>query len=239
MKKSVKECKRKRLNMTLAELKSIKKSYLQAGQEVAVLKDINLTVEATEFIAVTGPSGSGKSTLLNILGCLLLPSSGSYFFKGTDIAFFDEKSRALFRNHSIGFIFQDHKLLPQFTALENILLPVLAAENSVDNIYRERADYLLEQTGMENLAGRYPGQLSGGESQRIAICRSLIMNPSLILADEPTGALDQTTALNIIELLNSLRQTENTAVIMVTHARLIADMAEKRYALEDGALKQW
>ena len=225
--------------MVLAELKNIKKSYLQAGLETPVLKNINLTVEATDFIAVTGPSGSGKSTLLNILGCLLTPCSGSYLFDGRDITALDEKSKAIFRNSSIGLIFQDHKLLPQFTALENILLPVFAVKNTIDKTYRERADYLLKQTGMENLAARYPGQLSGGESQRTAICRSLIMNPSLVLADEPTGALDQATASGVAELLNSLRKTENIAVIMVTHAQRMADMAAKRYALENGTLQQY
>ena len=199
-----------------------------------VLRNLSLDVQQGDTVAITGPSGSGKSTLLSIIGTLLRPDSGEYFFDGTTVNKLDDSAKAELRNRRIGFIFQDHRLLPQFTAKENILLPALATQQLTTGEQEERADYLMQNTGIASLSHKYPEQLSGGECQRVAICRALIMNPKLLLADEPTGLLDAANADRITDLLLSINASENCTLLMVTHAERVAKKAGKVYCLQNG-----
>lgn len=223
--------------MALIELLNITKTYLHAGADSLVLRGVDLTLEEADFIAVTGPSGSGKSTLLQLLGGMMPPTSGSLLFRGANLYALSDEGLAGYRNASVGFIFQDHKLLPQFTVLENLLLPILAKQRTTTLQQKERAMQLLEKTGMESLSGRTPLQLSGGECQRVAICRALMMKPALILADEPTGSLDAHTADGVVALLSELQQSERAAVVLVTHSQRIALVSQRKYALEEGKLQ--
>jgi len=218
--------------MSLIRLHQISLAYPDGIQKNEVLRGLSFDVQHGEVVAVTGPSGSGKSTLLAIIGTLLKPDSGEYFFDGVSVDSMDDAMRAQFRNRSIGFVFQDHRLLPQFTVKENILLPALAAQRQTTREQEERAGYLLQSTGIVNLAHKYPEQLSGGECQRVAICRALIMHPKLLLADEPTGLLDAVNADRITDLLLSVNASENCTLLMVTHAERVAQKAGKVYDLQ-------
>ena len=220
------------------QLNQISLSYPDGEGKNEVLRELSLNVQHGEVIAVTGPSGSGKSTLLSIIGALLKPDSGEYFFDGLSMEGMNETSLAQFRNRSIGFIFQDHRLLPQFTVKENILLPALAMQKQVFKEQEERAARLLQNTGISPLSDKYPEQLSGGERQRVAICRALIMSPKLLLADEPTGLLDAENADRITDLLLSINALENCTLLMVTHSERVALKAGKRYRLNEGKLKE-
>ena len=222
----------------LIQLNQISLSYPDGEGKNEVLRELSLNVQHGEVIAVTGPSGSGKSTLLSIIGALLKPDSGEYFFDGLSMEGMNETSLAQFRNRSIGFIFQDHRLLPQFTVKENILLPALAMQKQVFKEQEERAARLLQNTGISPLSDKYPEQLSGGERQRVAICRALIMSPKLLLADEPTGLLDAENADRITDLLLSINALENCTLLMVTHSERVALKAGKRYRLNEGKLKE-
>lgn len=222
--------------MILTELHQITKTYIHAGADNHVLHGVELQLEESGYIAVRGPSGSGKSTLLQLLGGMMAPTSGTLLFKGESLYEKSEEELSAYRNGSVGFIFQDHKLLPQFTVLENVLLPVLAQQKTATPAHIERAMHLLEKTAMDSLCGRTPMQLSGGECQRVAICRALMMKPALILADEPTGSLDARTANGVVTLLSDLQQSEGAAVVLVTHSQRIAQAARKTYALEEGKL---
>jgi len=221
--------------MSLIRLHQIYLAYSDGESKNEVLRGLSLDVPRGDVIAITGPSGSGKSTLLSIIGTLLKPDSGEYFFDGIPVSSMDDAARAQFRNRSIGFIFQDHRLLPQFTAKENILLPALAEQRKTTHEQEERAVYLLQSTGIAGLADKYPEQLSGGECQRVAICRALIMHPKLLLADEPTGLLDAANADRITDLLLSVNASENCTLLMVTHAGRVAQKAGKVYGLQNGS----
>jgi len=222
--------------MSLIRLHQIFLAYPDGESKNEVLSGLSLEVRHGEVIAVTGPSGSGKSTLLSIIGTLLKPDSGEYLFDGLSVDGMDDVARAQFRNRSIGFIFQDHRLLPQFTVKENILLPALAYQQQTINEQEERASYLMQNTGIASLAHKYPEQLSGGECQRVAICRALIMQPKLLLADEPTGLLDAANADRITDLLLSINSSEKCTLLMVTHAERVAQKAGKVYCLKNGII---
>jgi ABC-type lipoprotein export system ATPase subunit len=221
----------------MIQLRQIFLSYPDGENKNEVLRGLSLETQRGDTIAITGPSGSGKSTLLAVIGALLKPDSGEYLFDGVAVSSMDNMALAQFRNRSIGFVFQDHRLLPQFTAKENILLPALAHQRQVTRQQEERADELLQTTGIANLAHKYPEQLSGGECQRVAICRALIMKPKLLLADEPTGLLDATNADRITDLLHSVNVSEKCTLLMVTHAERVAQKAGKVYGLQDGVIE--
>lgn len=228
--------------MPLLQLEHVSKHYGDLSSHrpsVEVLKDINLAVSAGESVAIVGPSGSGKSTLLNLIGALDRPSAGRILLDGNDLGELGEKQRAQHRNRLLGFVFQSHHLLPQCSALENVLIPTLAG-NPPDspNQLMQRAQSLLEQVGLAERSTHRPGQLSGGECQRVALVRALINRPSLLLADEPTGSLDETASGQVAELLIQLNQRENVALIVVTHAQQLAERMLRRYLLTNGALQQ-
>jgi len=222
--------------MSLIKLNQISLSYPDGEGKTEVLRALSLEAQHCEVIAITGPSGSGKSTLLSIIGTLLKPDSGEYLFDGAPVTDMDDAARAQFRNRSIGFIFQDHRLLPQFTAKENILLPALAFQRKTTHEQEERAQHLMQSTGIAALSHKYPEQLSGGECQRVAICRALIMKPKLLLADEPTGLLDTANADKIADLLLAINASENCTLLMVTHAERVAQKAQKVYSLQEGRI---
>ncbi|MCX7886528.1 MAG: ABC transporter ATP-binding protein [Verrucomicrobiae bacterium] len=216
----------------LVELVRVYKSY--AAPPVEVLRDVNFRLDAGEAVAIVGPSGSGKSTLLNILGTLDRPTRGTVRFDGRDLAALNEPELAAIRNRQIGFIFQLHHLLPQCTVLENVLIPTLAGE--ADSGARDRAVKLLERVGLQHRLEHRPGQLSGGECQRVAVARALINRPKLLLADEPTGALDHANAASLGRLLVELNREEGVALVVVTHSLELAKRLPKVMELRDGVL---
>jgi len=219
------------------EIRNIHKSYHDGQDRLNhVLRGINLEINKGEFIAIKGPSGSGKTTLLSILGTLLQPDTGSYLLNGTEMIT-TGVDHSLVRNKQIGFVFQDHRLMPQYTALENILLPTLAyaAETKKEEI--EYARQLLELTGISHVAHQYPHTLSGGEASRVSVCRSLIMEPLLVLADEPTGQLDAKNAHNIASLLSEINKTLHTTIIMVTHSDETSSFAHRILTLKEGIIQ--
>jgi ABC-type lipoprotein export system ATPase subunit len=216
----------------LLELTHVHKSY--ASPPVEVLRDISFQLAAGEAVAIVGPSGSGKSTLLNIIGALDQPTQGTVRFDGRDLAGLSEVEMAGIRNRQIGFIFQLHHLLPQCSVLENVLIPTLAGKS---NGSRERAEHLLERVGLKDRLAHRPGQLSGGECQRVAVARALINLPQLLLADEPTGSLDHTTATGIGRLLVELNKEEGVALVVVTHSRELAASLPRTRELCDGVLQ--
>lgn len=224
----------------MIELNEISKSYPQpGGGEIPVLREISLKVQAGESLVVTGPSGSGKSTLLNIIGALDRPASGTVRFDGQELSDLTERELARLRNRRIGFVFQLHHLLPQCTVLENVLLPTLPLQGeSARAGFAERASMLLEKVGLAERSHHRPGQLSGGECQRVAVARSLINAPALVLADEPTGSLDGENAEQLAELLVDLNKSEGTTLIVVTHSQELAGRMARRFALRDGRLTQ-
>ncbi len=205
---------------------------------VLVLRDITLEVGRGESAAIVGPSGSGKSTLLNIIGTLDQPSSGTVTLDGQDLTRLDDLQLAGVRNRQIGFIFQSHHLLPQCTVMENVLVPTLANLDAASrNGAPNRAKKLLERVGLGGRLAHRPGQLSGGERQRVAVVRALINQPKLLLADEPTGALDRAAAENLAELLVQLNQEDGVTLIVVTHALDLAKRMERTLELKDGCLE--
>lgn len=221
--------------MALIELRQIGKSYPDgASGRRTVLENLSLQVEKGAFVAVTGPSGCGKTTLLNILGTLLPPDTGSYRLDGTDITGEGVDLPAI-RNRQIGFLFQDHRLIPQYTVLQNVLLPVLARENVPSEEVLAYARELLEKTGIAPLAQSLASTLSGGEASRAALCRALVMRPALLLADEPTGQLDQENGRKIVELLRQVKEL-GTTLVLVTHSAETAAAADRIYTLQDRRL---
>lgn len=223
--------------MALIEMTGIRKHFRDGSERLnEVLRGIDLTVERGDFLAIKGASGSGKTTLLSVLGLLIRPDGGEYRLDGNRL-FEDEADDARMRNQRIGFVFQDHRLLPQYTVLENILLPTLAYQATSKREQMERALGLMRSTGIEALADRYPAGLSGGESSRVALCRALIMNPALILADEPTGQLDADNARAIAGLLAGMNREMGTTVIMVTHSDEMASYAKQVKILNKGCLE--
>ncbi len=217
----------------MLELNNVSKNY----DAVPVLQEVNFHLNAGAACAITGPSGCGKSTLLNLIGALDKPDAGSVILNGRDLSQLGENELAGVRNHDIGFVFQLHHLLPQCTAVENVLIPVLAS-GSVGKEQENRALDLLKRVGLSERAHHFPGQLSGGERQRVAVVRALINQPKLLLADEPTGALDEKSAANLAQLLLELNREEGVALIVVTHALDLAALLPLRYELHDGALAQ-
>ena len=211
------------------------KSYPTPTEPLEVLKDVSMSLDRGQSLAIIGPSGSGKSTLLNLLGTLDKPTSGSFELAGTDPTRLSEAALARFRNQQIGFIFQEHHLLPQLTVLENVLVPTLATGRP-DKTTIDRAHDLLERVGLSDRLSHIPGELSGGQKERVAVARALINKPLLILADEPTGNLDRVTATAITELLISLQKEQNTILIVVTHSVPLAAAMDRQVELIDGAL---
>jgi lipoprotein-releasing system ATP-binding protein len=224
--------------MPMADLvvTDVRKSFPTRGAPLVVLDGVSCRLTAGENLAVTGPSGCGKSTLLHIIGTLDTPSSGSVALAGDDPFQLDEPRLAAFRNHRIGFVFQDHHLLPQCTVLENVLLPTLA-DGQPQPAALDRARMLLERVGLEHRLDHLPAELSGGERQRTAIARALVMAPLLLLADEPTGNLDRATAAEVARLLVELQALERTMLIVVTHSADLAGLLQRRVELNAGRLE--
>jgi ABC-type lipoprotein export system ATPase subunit len=223
----------------LLKLNNVSKSYLTAGgsEELRILHGIDLELNRGESLAILGPSGSGKSTLLNIIGTLDRPTGGEVIFDGEDVGILDDISLARVRNAKIGFIFQAHHLLPQCTVLENVLVPTLAsADKGLRGSAPGRARELLERVGLQNRLEHRPGQLSGGERQRVAVVRALINEPKLLLADEPTGALDQASAHNLAQLLTEINQEQQLTLILVTHATDLAARMQRQVEIQNGTL---
>lgn len=216
-------------------LNGICKSYFLGKQELPVLKGIDLLIMKNEYAALMGPSGSGKSTLMNIIGCLDSPTSGRYILNGKDVSNMDDNELADVRNTEIGFVFQQFNLLPRLKAWENVALPLIYA--GVQKAEREeRAHAILKKVGLEDRAEHKPNELSGGQSQRVAIARALINNPSLILADEPTGNLDTKTSIEIMDLFSAIHEQGNT-VVLVTHEEDIAKLTRRIVRIRDGMVE--
>ena len=232
----------KRSGMNLiVEAKNLSKQFTgqEDGNHVSVFADLNFEVEAETTLALVGPSGSGKSTLLNLISGLDNPSSGTIVVDGKDVHAMNADQSARFRNQTLGFIFQSHHLMPALSALENVMLPALAGHGLLEGKELEdRAIQLLEDVGLLNRAKHLPSQLSGGEKQRVAVARALINQPKLLLADEPTGALDQVNAENLINLLLEVCHKNRTTMIMVTHAHSLADKMQSKWNFDRGTLKK-
>ena len=220
--------------MSKVSLVDVKKRFYLAGVTTEVLSGIDLTVESGESVAIMGPSGVGKTTLLHIMGTLMEPSEGKVYIDDTEISLLGEEELAKFRNRNIGFVFQFHHLLPEFTALENVMMPLLIrGEKNAE----ERAREVLSMVGLSSREKHRPSQLSGGERQRVAVARAIVTNPSLLLADEPTGNLDWKTAEEVLELLLSLQRELSLTLVIVTHNRHVAEKCGKIYLLERGKIR--
>ncbi|MBU8789428.1 ABC transporter ATP-binding protein [Oceanobacillus caeni] len=220
----------------MIRLESIRKSYKLGKEDVDVLKGIDLTINKGEFTAIMGPSGSGKSTIMNIIGCLDRPSSGDYFLNEKLVSEYDDKALARVRNQSIGFVFQQFQLLPRLNAWKNVELPMIYA--GLKKKEREkRAKEALEKVGLADRMYHLPNELSGGQKQRVAIARAIVNQPDLILADEPTGALDTKTSVQIMELFTMLN-LEGTTIVMVTHEQEVAVYAQRQIHVRDGLLNR-
>lgn len=221
----------------MLEIKNITKSFQQRG---VVLNELTLTVNEGDSISIAGPSGSGKTTLLNIIGLLDRPDSGDLLFRGVRILDYDQDSSASYRNKNIGFVFQEHLLLPYLTVKENILLPLLASEISGNEFDKrvEDAEEMMKKTGITELAGKYPDQISGGEAQRATLVRALVNRPSILLADEPTGSLDRKNAENLGDLLVRMNNEYGITLIVATHSAELAGKMKLRYNLSEGKLFQ-
>ena len=222
--------------MTDLAVSHVAKSYPTRGEPLAVLNDVSLHLAPGENVAILGPSGSGKSTLLHVIGTLDAPTSGTVVLGGQDPFILSEPSLAHFRNRNIGFVFQDHHLLPQLSVLENVLVPALA-EGRPDRATQERAGALIERVGLASRRDHRPAELSGGERQRVAVARALLRQPLLVLADEPTGSLDRVNARSIGELLLELQRQEQTMLIVVTHSLELADLLDRQEELDGGRLR--
>ncbi len=221
-------------SVSLIELKDIYKIYSDGDSEIRALDGVSLSVSKGEFTAIVGSSGSGKSTCMNIIGCLDIPTSGTYLLNGTDVSTMDEKSLAHVRNKEIGFIFHQYNLIPKLSVLENVELPLLY--KGVSGRQRsEMAMLALERVGLSDRASKYPAQLSGGQQQRVSIARALAGNPPVILADEPTGALDSKTGREVLDFLKKLN-SEGTTIILITHDNSIAQEIPRVVRIHDGKI---
>jgi len=219
----------------MLRVNKVTKSFHQRG---VVLNDISLTVNEGDSVSISGPSGSGKTTLLNIIGLLDRPDSGEVLFKGTPVLSYNHEESAVYRNKNIGFVFQDHLLLPYLTVKENILLPLLASKVP-DAEYKKKVDEsltMMERTGIKDLADKYPYQISGGEAQRVTLVRALVNKPSLLLADEPTGSLDRNNARNLGDLLLQMNSEYGITLILATHSGELAGKMKIQLVLSDGKL---
>ena len=218
----------------IIELKNVNKIYKTKAEEIHILKNINLSFSKGNFVSIQGKSGSGKTTLLNILGLLDVPTNGDMFIDEKKINYKNEKIKNRIRNEKIGFVFQFHYLLNEFTALENVMMPALINKNFDKKEVKERALELLDLVGLSERVKHKPLELSGGEKQRVAIARSMINNPEIILADEPTGNLDTETSLVINNLFKKINEEKKQSIIIVTHSLELANMAEYKYKIEKG-----
>lgn len=222
--------------MGLIEARNITKVYESGGEQVAVLRDVTLTVEAGDFMALVGPSGSGKSTLLTILGALNPPTQGKVYVDGIDVYELKQERRADFRSHYLGFVFQQFHLIPYLTAIENVMLPMAILSYSHQE-QQQKAQEVLAKVGLGTKLNRLPNQLSGGEQERVAIARAIVNQPPIILADEPTGALDTATGREIMELFRELNR-EGLTIVMVTHNEETLQYVNKTVMIKDGTIEQ-
>jgi lipoprotein-releasing system ATP-binding protein len=221
----------------ILQVKGLYKHFGSGERRVDVLRGIDLTLEGQESIAVVGASGVGKSTLLHILGTLERPSDGEVTYEGVNVFDFQEQQLATYRNRTIGFVFQFHHLLSEFTALENCMLPALIGRKNKKES-KERAEFVLDLVGLNHRLQHRVGELSGGEQQRVAVARALVLNPKVFLADEPTGNLDTNSSRNIHELLLSLNQEQNVSLVVVTHNMELAGMMQRQLQMKDGLLNE-
>lgn len=221
-------------NSHLVELHDIYKIYADGDNEVRALDGINLTVDSGEFVAIVGSSGSGKSTCMNIIGCLDTPTSGTYMLHGTDVSMMDDYELARVRNKELGFVFQQYNLIPKLTLIENVELPLLYRGLSPDE-RRKRAMESLDRVGLADRHSKFPSQLSGGQQQRVSIARALAGEPPVILADEPTGALDSKTGKDVLAFLKTLHQ-DGTTIILITHDNSIAAQLPRVVRIQDGKI---
>lgn len=222
--------------MNLIELQQVCKSYPLGDQLVPVLRDIRLTVDSGEYVALMGESGSGKSTLMNILGCLDRPTSGTYLLEGKDVGRLSGDRRALIRNRKIGFVFQSFNLLPRTTALDNVIMPLSYTNARLSaSECRKRGVAMLERVGLANRLSHQPSQLSGGQQQRVAIARALINHPPVLFADEPTGNLDSATSVDVMKMFEELN-AEGITIILVTHSDEVARFAHRTIHIRDGIM---
>lgn len=216
-------------------MERLQKSYQQGDTFTFALRDVSLEIAQGEFVSIMGPSGSGKSTLMHILGLLDTPTSGQYSLLGTPVTDYTDEALARLRNEKIGFVFQSFHLLPRLTALENVELPLIYSQRMPRQERQKKAKYYLEKMGLLEHIKKYPSQLSGGQKQRVAIARSLVAEPLLLLADEPTGALDSKTSHEIMEVFRSLHQ-EGQTIVLITHDPQIAQYASRTLIVRDGAV---
>ena len=221
--------------MEILKLTDICKDYQQGKEPVRVLKNINMTVHKGDYLAIMGPSGSGKTTLMNLIGCLDVPTSGTYVLEGQDLKNLNDDQLADIRNQHIGFVFQSFHLLPKMDAVENVALPLLYAGVPLQE-RRQRAEEALKAVGLEERLHFYPNQLSGGQCQRVAIARAMVGKPTMLLADEPTGALDTKSGNQIMDIFRQLSR-DGMTIIMITHEQSVADCADKIYYILDGELR--
>jgi lipoprotein-releasing system ATP-binding protein len=220
---------------TVLRAEDVRKVFRKDGYDIEVLKGISLSIARGETIGVVGVSGAGKTTLLQILGTLDRPTSGRILFDGEDVTGFSEERLASLRNRKIGFVFQFHNLLPEFSVLENVMLPCrIAGMDKADA--RRRAETLLSEVGLSQRATHRSGEISGGEQQRVAICRALVMEPSVLLADEPTGNLDRMTARGVVDLLLEINRARKLSLLMVTHNEQVASRLDRLVRIDDGRI---
>ena len=224
------------MGTSIIHMQQVHKRYGRNGVEVHALRGVDVTITAGEFVAITGPSGSGKSTLMNIIGCLDLPDTGTYYLNDEDVTALGEDALARVRNRTVGFVFQSFNLLPRTSVLENVETPLIYA--GIEKRERQhRARTLLENFGLADRQHHLPNQLSGGQQQRVAIARALANRPSILLADEPTGNLDTTTGEEVMDILEALNRDKGVTVIVITHEPEVTGRAQWRLALHDGRLE--
>ncbi len=222
------------MSKLILEAENIQKSFTDGKSTVEVIRGLSLQVQAGEFVSIVGSSGSGKSTLLHVLGGLDRPTSGRVMLNGQRLDTLSEAERGYVRNEHLGFVYQFHHLLPEFTALENVAMPLMLRKGTKFKDVKSQAEYLLERVGLTHRLTHKPGELSGGERQRVAMARALVGKPKLMMADEPTGNLDRKTAMKIFELLTELRQEFNMAMLIVTHDEQLAKSADRILHMQDG-----
>ncbi len=220
---------------SVIELEDIHKTYKMGGEDAYALRGVSLAIEQGEFVSVMGPSGSGKTTLMNIIGLLDRPSSGDYHLDGKNVSDISKAEQAAIRNRRIGFVFQSFNLLPRTSVLDNVLLPTIYGKSGEGHGSRERASGLIEKLGLKDVAHHKSNQLSGGQVQRVAIARALVMEPSIIIADEPTGNLDSATSAEIIGVLREINR-EGATVVLITHEQELAAWADRTVRLRDGRI---